>query len=113
MNFLTPVQIYTLFGNIIDNAAEAVKKLPKAEDRVISLVCRQNGGEIEIEESNFYSGDLVIEDGMPATVKADSARHGFGTRSIKYIAEQYGGSMDIKTSDDMFFLTVRFPLKAA
>ena len=39
-----------------------------------------------------------------------STRHGFGTKSIQYIAAQYGGTMDIKVVDNMFFLTVRFPL---
>ena len=38
LDFLTPVQTYTLFGNIIDNAVEAVKPLP-LEERVISLSC--------------------------------------------------------------------------
>ena len=109
LDFLTPVQTYTLFGNIIDNAVEAVKPLP-LEERVISLSCREEGDVLVIEESNYFSGGLKLDHGLPATSKGDSSRHGFGTKSIQYIAAQYGGTMDIKVVDNMFFLTVRFPL---
>ena len=63
-----------------------------------------------IEESNYFSGGLAMDSGLPSTSKGDVSRHGFGTKSIQYIAEQYGGTLDIKVVDDMFFLTVRFSL---
>ena len=40
LGFLTPVQTYSLFGNIIDNAVEAVSPLREAQ-RVISLTCHE------------------------------------------------------------------------
>lgn len=110
LDFLTPVQIYTLFGNIIDNAMEAVRKLPDSELRVISLVCHVEGERLLIEESNYFSGDLKRSDGLPVTSKGDAARHGYGTRSIQYIARLYGGDMNIENSGSMFFLKVWFPL---
>ncbi len=109
LDFLTPVQTYTLFGNIIDNAVEAVKPLP-LEERVISLSCWEEKDSLVVEESNYFSGRLELDHGLPATSKGDSSRHGFGTKSIQYIAAQHGGTMDIKVVDNMFFLTVRFPL---
>ena len=109
LDFLTPVQTYTLFGNIIDNAVEAVKPLP-LEERVISLSCREEGDVLVIEESNYFSGGLKLDHGLPATSKGDSSRHGFGSKSIQYIAAQHGGTMDIRVADNMFFLTIRFPL---
>ena len=109
LDFLTPVQTYTLLGNIIDNAVEAVKPLP-LEERVISLSCWEEKDSLVVEESNYFSGRLELDHGLPATSKGDSSRHGFGTKSIQYIAAQYGGTMDIKVVDNMFFLTVRFPL---
>lgn len=110
LDFLTPVQTYSLFGNIIDNAVEAVKPL-SPEEQVISLTCREEGDALVIEESNYFSGGLELDGGLPTTGKKDSSRHGFGTRSIQYIAAQYGGTMNINVMDNMFFLTVRFPLK--
>ena len=110
LEFLTPVQTYSLFGNIIDNAVEAVKALPP-EERVISLTCHEEEGALVIEESNYFSGGLELDHGLPATSKGDVSRHGFGTKSIQYIAGQYGGTMDIKVVGNMFFLTIRFPTK--
>lgn len=107
--FLTAVQTYSLFGNIIDNAIEAIEHVPDPEKKVISLICSERGGCPVIEESNYFTGELHLTNGLPSTTKEDSARHGFGTKSIRYIAEQYGGVLEIKAEDGMFFLEVRFP----
>ena len=64
-----------------------------------------------IEESNYFSVGLALDHGLTATSKGDVSRHGFGTKSIQYIAGQYGGTMDIKVVGNMFFLTIRFPTK--
>lgn len=108
--FLTPVQTYTLFGNIIDNAVEAVSHLQEPENMMISLLCRETNGYLEIEESNYFDGPIILEDNLPATTKEDPSRHGFGIKSIKYIAEQYGGRLTVSIEDDMFFLRIRFPI---
>lgn len=110
LTFLTPVQSYTLFGNMIDNAVEAVQKLSDPENKVISIVCQENNGYLDIEESNYFSGELLLDGNLPATVKDDSSRHGFGIKSIKYIAEQYGGQISVKVEENMFFLNVHFPV---
>lgn len=109
LDFLTVVQTYTLFGNIIDNAVEAVRKVENPENKLISLLCRENGGFLEIEESNYFDGPLVLEDNLPATTKENPHQHGFGIKSIKYIAEQYGGKLSVRVEDNMFFLNIRFP----
>lgn len=107
--FLSPVQTYSLFGNIIENAVEALQKLDDPDRKVISLVCAEQDGAIVVEESNYFSGSLVFNDGIPTTGKEDASRHGFGVRSIRYIVEQYGGTLELSTVDDMFFLKIRFP----
>lgn len=112
ITFLTPVQIYTLFGNMIDNAIEAVEKLPDPDSKLISLVIAQHGDTITVETSNFFSGAIQMENEMPLSQKPDAPRHGFGLKSIRYIAEQYGGSLSLRIDEDMFFLTITFPLHA-
>ena len=107
--FLTAAQTYSLFGNIIDNAIEALQRVEDPEQKVISLVCALRNGCPTIEETNFFTGKLVFEDGMPATIKEDRGRHGFGVKSIRYIAEQHGGILEMHTVEDMFFLNVTFP----
>ncbi len=107
--FLTAAQTYSLLGNIIDNAIEALHYITDPELKVISLICREQDGCPVIEESNYYVGELTFKDGIPTTRKQDSGRHGFGVRSIRYIIEQYSGILSLKTMDNMFFLEVRFP----
>ncbi len=107
--FLSPVQTYSLFGNIIDNAIEALQKLDDPDKKVISLICAEQDNALVVEESNYSSGALVFNNGIPTTGKEDTSRHGFGVRSIRYIAEQYGGVLELNTVDDMFFLKIRFP----
>ena len=110
LDFLTAVQTYTLFGNIIDNAVEAVQKVDNPDNKLISLLCRENNGALEIEESNYFDGPLLLEDNLPATTKDDPHLHGFGIKSIKYITEQYGGKLSVSMEDNMFFLRIRFPI---
>ena len=63
-------------------------------------------------DENYFSGELQLAGGLPVTVKEDRSHHGFGTKSIQYIAEQYGGALDIHILDNMFFLKVRFPFNS-
>ena len=109
--FLSPVQIYSLFGNILDNAIEAAEKRPDLQNKVITLTCHENGGQLEIEESNYFDGAIRCTDGSLSTMKDDSARHGYGTKSIRYIAEQHGGRLEVRVEGNMFFLSVLFPVQ--
>lgn len=60
MNFLTPLQTYFLFGNIIDNAVEVVKPLPSQEP----LTCREEGA-LVIEESSYFNSSIKLNNGQP------------------------------------------------
>ena len=112
-DFLSATETYSLFGIIIDNAIEAVKKLNDPEKKIILLYCGKEDDKLSIEEMNYYEGELQIVDGVPSTTKADTARHGYGTKSIRYIAEQHRGTMDIGLKDGMFSMKLTFPAAAA
>ena len=111
--FLSATETYSLFGNIIDNAVEAVKKLNDKEKKIILLYCGEEDGKLSIEEMNYYEGELQMIDGVPTTTKPDAAKHGYGTKSIRYIAEQHHGTMDIGLKDGMFSMKLTFPAAAA
>ena len=108
LTFLTPVQTYTVFGNLMDNAIEAVQQVP-AENRIISLSCQRTPAGIEIEESNFFNRSAASPADSIRTTKADAAHHGFGIKSIQYIAQQYGGTVETTMQENMFFLRIFFP----
>ena len=108
LTFLTPVQTYTVFGNLMDNAIEAVQKLPE-ENRIITLSCQRTNDGVEIEESNYFDRQTATANETMRTTKADVARHGFGIKSIQYIAQQHGGTVETTMQEDMFFLRIFFP----
>jgi sensor histidine kinase regulating citrate/malate metabolism len=99
--------LYSLFNNAIGNAIEAVKKLSDPEKRVISITVERQGGDVVIEVTNFYDGRLVTPG---ETTKKDRSHHGFGTMSMKYIAESYGGSISINTEGEIYCLKISVPL---
>lgn len=110
LSFMRTRDVYTLFNNALYNAVEAVRKLEDPEKRIISLsvICRAD--RVEIELTNFFDGTAVQAGG---TSKQDAHRHGFGTMSMRYIAEEYGGSMSIQTQKDIFTLLISIPVPGA
>ena len=112
LGFMSPVDIYALFGNAFDNAIEALKDV--AEDkRIITLTVRQNGRFLGIRMENYCETELEFDDGLPVTVKKDRDFHGFGMKSIKYITEKYGGNLLAEREGDMFVLGIVFSADAA
>lgn len=97
------MDLYTLLGNAIDNAIEAVMNLPE-EKRLISLNIKDMGQMLYIEVENYFDGSLSVEDGVIITTKSDKENHGYGVRSIRMIAERYNGNVEIKTEGDLFSL---------
>lgn len=103
---VSSTDIYALFGNILDNAIEAVCRLEQPEDRSFSLSVRRIGEMTVIHQENPYSGEIVLKDGIPQTHKQDTIYHGFGVRSIRMIAEKYSGHVALSTANQVFALTV-------
>lgn len=98
--------IYSLFGNILDNAIEAVSLLQDPDSRSISMSVRRQGRLTVIHEENRYDGRIILQDGLPETGKAARDYHGYGLRSVRLIAESNNGSLSISTEDHIFSLTV-------
>ena len=110
LNFMKPYDIYALFGNIMDNAIEAVSKLDP-DKRSIGLQINSKGNFLTITEYNGYQGTLNFRDGLPLTTKQSETYHGYGMKSIRYIVNQYKGNMRISTEKNIFELIVFFQLR--
>ena len=108
---MAPADLYALFGNALDNAIEAVSRLDDPARRSISLTVRAVVGVAAIHVENYCDDALVMgTDGLPETTKGDRANHGFGTRSMRQIAERYGGSFSAVAEGGAFKLDVMIPL---
>lgn len=110
LSFMKDVDIYTLFGNAMDNAIEAVTKIKELEKRVIGLKIVRNQGFLCIHLQNCTIDAPKMVDGEPVTSKADKENHGFGIRSMRQITERYGGIFSVKVEDGIFHLNITFPL---
>ena len=102
---LTPSHLYSLFDNAIDNAMEAVLRLPDPESRIVSVTVTRENNAAEIVVCNLFDPAT----GHGTTSKPNQNRHGYGLASMRTIAENYGGTMHISTENDVFTLTVRLP----
>ena len=107
---MSSMDIASLFGNALDNAIEATSKLPDPQQRLIRLALYGQGQFTVIRVENYYDSALKKDStGALRTTKRDSSRHGFGVKSIRHIAAQYGGEVTIRTEDHWFVLTVLLP----
>ena len=105
-DFLTEREIYSLFGNALDNALEAASKVSDPANRMITLKSNARSGLVVLQVENTYEGELVLnEDDLPNTTKTGSG-HGFGLRSIRHIAEKHQGSMSLRAENGVFRLSV-------
>ena len=106
LNFLAETEVYSLFGNALGNAAEAVRTLEEAK-RQISVIVRSAGDIVSINVTNYYQGELCFEDGLPVTTHSDPQQfHGYGMKSMRAIAQKYGGELTVKAEDGVFRLTI-------
>lgn len=107
--FMEEQDVYSLFGNALDNAIEAVSALPDPDRRLIDVSTREVGGSVSVQVRNFYEGELAFEDGLPRTTHTGEL-HGYGMRSLRLVAERYGGTLTVNAEDGIFRLFVLLPL---
>lgn len=103
--------ICSIFGNALDNAIEAVLLIEDPAKRIIHMTVTEKNSFVLIMIVNTCLNELKVEGGMPATTKKDRSQHGYGMRSIKRIAEKYGGTATWVVKNEMFELKVLLPAK--
>lgn len=111
LNFMDVMDICSIFGNALDNAIECEKQIADKEKRLIHVTVSAQKRFVLLRFENYYEGELKFEDGIPITTKTDMEYHGYGIKSIKYIAQKYGGTVTVGTSNNWFELKVLLPLQ--
>lgn len=110
LDFMNYADIYSLFGNALDNAIEASVNIREHGKRIINLNVAAKGSLLSINLENCLEVLPSFEDGLPVTTKENKAYHGYGVKSIKYIVEKYDGVLKIKTKSNMFLLNIMIPI---
>lgn len=109
LEFMNPPDLYSLFGNALDNSIDAVRKL-EDDDRAVEVSVKRRMNMVAIHIENRYSGELRFDGELPVTTKNDDKYHGYGMRSIRMIVDKYHGNMSIFASDGTFALDIILPL---
>lgn len=110
LNFISDADLYGLFGNIIDNAIEAVTKISDKEKRNINLIVKNVNSFVSVEVDNYYVEPITLgSDGLPSTTKKDKNYHGYGLKSVAMIVDRYDGVLKVSIEKEIFSLSILFP----
>lgn len=109
--FMNPVDLYTLFGNALDNAIEAVRKLESKEKRVIDIMLYERQSFLMLQIVNPMCGEVKFEDGLPLTTKAKNGYHGYGMKSMLHTIQKYEGDLTTEVKNGCFYFNVMLPLE--
>lgn len=102
---LQEMEIYSLFGNLLDNAIEAQGNVDPGS-RAVSLSISSKGDFILVNVQNFYKGELTFREGLPQTTKGDGYYHGYGLKSVSALVKKHEGKMKIRAENGIFSVDI-------
>ncbi|WP_165496275.1 ATP-binding protein [Alloscardovia theropitheci] len=112
LDFLDDSTVYSIFGNLIDNAIEYIEKSDNSQElSIIDLTIRREANFVIIEIKNPLMDKIYMSNGLPMTTKkgSDTHLHGFGTRSVLRHVHKLGGEMVISTENNTYSVTILIP----
>ena len=111
LSFIPVNDMCSLFGNLMENAVEAAEQVPEKDNRLININIRPVAGQVFFCVENSYAEEPVMRGGLPlSTKKSEAGYHGYGVKSVKMIAEKYGGNFTLGAKDGIFRVSILFPL---
>ena len=106
LSFMDISDIYSFFGNAIDNASEYLDTVD-LEKRFIRISTTRNHSVLLVRIENYCEKDMKFaKDGRPIPDQAGA--QGYGTYSIKMVAEKYDGTATFSKEGNLFVLTALF-----
>lgn len=105
LDFLDPMVVCTLFGNLLDNAIEGAKRC-----------CNHKFIKVRIEKFNAQFIVLSVQNSCQKvirntqkfflTTKPDKNKHGYGLKSIQQAVEEQGGTVAFECTGTVFKATI-------
>lgn len=95
--------INIVLGNLVDNAIEALKCVPKDEEKKLIIKIDSRQGYIKIYIANTFDGIIAAEG---KSRKSDNINHGLGLKSISRTVEKYGGLLKTEVNGKWFEASV-------
>lgn len=100
-----------LIGNLLDNAIEAAQNC-EPEKRSIELNISSSISRLNITVRNSIQSSVLNIDPSLKSTKHNSEEHGFGIKTIKYIAEKYNGTTDFYEEGTIFISRIELYKKS-
>ncbi len=110
---LSAMDLCVIFGNTLDNAVEACQKLPKEQEKVISVSSQCKSGFLFISIKNPVIENVTIQNNMIETSKKDRALHGYGLYSLRKTVKKYEGELRLVSENRMFQVDIDLSIKIA
>ena len=107
---MNPVDIYSLFGNALDNAIESLSRVTDEDKKLINLTLNRVGDMAKLHIENYVEVQPRMSGGIPQTTKSDKLSHGFGLKSMQSIVEKYKGTLHFSVRDHIFSVYGIIPL---
>ncbi|MDF2632332.1 MAG: hypothetical protein K0Q85_928 [Caproiciproducens sp.] len=98
-NAVSDMDLCVIFGNVIENAINACKRIANSGDRFIKIVCKNKQNKLFIQIMNSYEGVLEFDGDMPLSHEEN---HGLGTKSVAAIAQKYGAVYSFSAEEGVF-----------
>ncbi len=106
---IAETDISVLFGNLIENAVDACRSC-KSENKKVVIRASAKGGALCITVDNTCN-TAVKRSPDGGVLSTKHSGEGLGTRSVKSIAEKYGGICRFESANGMFYASVLCPIK--
>lgn len=87
------IDLCNLVGNLLDNAITAAEKC-EPDSRLIEVNISSSGSRFIVTVRNSICCSVLNENPKLKSTKQDTSEHGFGIKTIKYLAEKYNGRFD-------------------
>ena len=111
-SFIESMDLFSIFGNALDNALEACETVTDPEKRWIRVKSAVIARIWTLKVENACEGKAAQREGEYVTSKKDARSHGIGIGSIRFCAGKYGGRTDIQAGETQFTITVTLPVMA-
>ena len=108
--FMDSMDLSAIFGNALDNAIECEEQVADPERRLIHITVSAQKCFVLLTFENYFEGSLAFEEQFPVTTKGNRAFHGYGLKSIRYVAQKYGGTMAVSAENNWFELKILIPI---
>ena len=100
---VTSLELCTIFSNALDNAIEAVSKIPDPVQRKVFLQARTKKGYFSLRIANSKENRIISAHGKMESDKKE-AGHGYGLENIRESAKRYEGNMEVEYTEKEFVL---------